>query len=240
MGTFRRYRTALSRHHRSRGFGIHSPHAFKFVRWVLRERLPYYSYPAIESIHKAVASMSGSRWRRKADISLSNAKMLFRITNYANPSAMLQVGAGSGLASSCMLAVNSRSAITLCDPQPTSHPAAQRVLEPWGNRITCRDNIAAAIMHYRKNQENAGGNPFVLIDHLPSGTDSNALLAYLNEILAGTAVVVMRNLNNDSALNDLWLQCKHAMPMGQTFNNEKIAILIASPKLQREDFFLWL
>ena len=80
----------------------------------------------------------------------------------------------------------------------------------------------------------------MLIDHLPSGTDSNALLTYLNEILAGTAVVVMRNLNNDSALNDLWLQCKHAMPMGQTFNNEKIAILIASPKLQREDFFLWL
>ena len=43
MGRMHRYRTALSRRHRSGGFGIHSPFAFNFVLNVLRERLPYYA-----------------------------------------------------------------------------------------------------------------------------------------------------------------------------------------------------
>jgi hypothetical protein len=33
--------------------------------------------------------------------------------------------------------------------------------------------------------------------------------------------------------------CKH-MSMGQTYTNNKIAILNPNPKLQRENFLLWL
>ena len=43
----KRYINAWSRHHRSGGFGIHSPYAYQFVRNVWRQRLPYYAYDGI-------------------------------------------------------------------------------------------------------------------------------------------------------------------------------------------------
>ena len=52
MGTFHRYRTAWSRLHRSSGFGVHSPFAYKFITCVLRERLPYYAYAELRTLRR--------------------------------------------------------------------------------------------------------------------------------------------------------------------------------------------
>ena len=50
----------------------------------------------------------------------------------------------------------------------------------------------------------------------------------------------MRNLNRNDAMKMLFEACCRHMPMGQTYTNNKIAILNPNPKLQREDFLLWL
>ena len=92
MGIIRRYRTAITRHHRSAGFGIHSPHAFNFVTNVLRGRLPYYAYDDIAALRQAVIKESASRWPHPRIISFKNAKLLFRVVNHFNPMEMLQIG----------------------------------------------------------------------------------------------------------------------------------------------------
>lgn len=55
----------------SRGFGIHSPFAFRFITEVLNERLPYYAYDRINS---TVAGHSAREWRT-----------LFRVLVYFRP-----------------------------------------------------------------------------------------------------------------------------------------------------------
>ena len=47
MLKIKRYYTALDRYRRSKGYGIHSPFAFRFVLKVLRERSGYYAYQTI-------------------------------------------------------------------------------------------------------------------------------------------------------------------------------------------------
>lgn len=63
----------LKRAWRSRGFGIHSPFAFRFVTCVLRERGEYYAYAELRRI-----AHSGARF---ADLSL-----LFRLVCFFEPS----------------------------------------------------------------------------------------------------------------------------------------------------------
>lgn len=63
----------LKRAWRSRGFGIHSPFAFRFVTSVLRERGEYYAYAELRRI-----AHSGARF---ADLSL-----LFRLVCFFEPS----------------------------------------------------------------------------------------------------------------------------------------------------------
>lgn len=45
--------TSPRRAARSRGFGIHSPFAFRFVREVLTQRYAYYSYPELDKAARA-------------------------------------------------------------------------------------------------------------------------------------------------------------------------------------------
>lgn len=83
----------LKRAWRSRGFGIHSPFAFRFVTRVLREDGEYYAYRELRRI-----AHSGARF---ADLSL-----LFRIICCFSPS---EVGVFGGLS------VQARKAIALAD-----------------------------------------------------------------------------------------------------------------------------
>ena len=62
----------------------------------------------------------------------------------------------------------------------------------------------------------------------------------LNRLLDEQCVLVMRNLDRDQTMAALFDTCRAHMPMGQTYTNDKIAILNPNPKLQREDFLLWL
>ncbi|MBP3737881.1 MAG: hypothetical protein J6I72_02370 [Muribaculaceae bacterium] len=236
-GVVRRYRTALSRHHRSAGFGIHSPHAFKFVTQVLRGRLPYYAYEDIAMLRRAVINATRSRWPHPRIISEKNAKLLFRVVNHFNPQCIMQVGTCYGVSCACMLAVSSTSRVVLCEPELDRFTATREVLALLGDRVECHDAVAATIAAYR---EQVGAElPFILVNDITTQQEAEALSLYVKELLAGCCVVMMRNLSRNKLLNQLWEEWRSYAPHGQTFTNEKLAVIVASPKLQREDFFLW-
>ena len=239
MGRFKRYRTAWSRHHRSRGFGIHSPYAFKFVREVLGERLPFYCYSHIEELRDNVVKLNRGLRPRTAVITTKDAKQLFRITNHFNPRHILQVSAGHAVTSASMLAVSSASQLWLQQGQFDPASVAGKVLAPYGERIHIHEDLEETIINY----EAALGHdevPFVLVDTAVHESDIPMLTSHLHKVLAGHAVVILRGIDRSDHIKQLWLSCKQMMPMGQTYTNEKTAILYATPKLQREDFFLWL
>ena len=52
-------------------------------------------------------------------------------------------------------------------------------------------------------------------------------------------MIVLRNLSRNDLMKQLWLNAKAEATYGQIFTNEKLAVVIANPKLQREDFLLW-
>jgi hypothetical protein len=228
---WKRYLTAWSRHHRSGGFGIHSPYAYQFVRNVWRQPLPYYAYGDLGLLIDTIQDGTTKQQRREMGlISEREARLLFRVTNFFNPQRMLQAGAATGIESVAMLAVNHASQLYLYDPQLEQNALAVRVLQSQQGRVECYDDIGVAV----DDLLGTGASSTMALVNVPVDE------AVLTRLLDNRCVVVLRNMNRDKMMHNLFDTCCSHMPMGQTYTNGKIAILNPNPKLQREDFMLWL
>ena len=71
MYRIRRALVWLRRSRHSRGFGVQSPWAYRFIRYVINEHYPYYSYRVLDDRWKVV-----SKKERKL------CRLYFRISNY--------------------------------------------------------------------------------------------------------------------------------------------------------------
>jgi hypothetical protein len=228
---WKRYLSAWSRHHRSGGFGIHSPYAYRFVRNVWRQPLPYYAYGDLGLLIGTIQDGTTRQQRREMDlIDEREARLLFRVTNFFNPQRILQLGLATGVESVAMLAVNRESRLHLYDPQLEQNALALRVLQSQQGRVEFYDD------------------PLVAVDEVLE-TGAPSMMALLNRpvdealllrLLDARCVLVLRNMNRNKPVSALFDRCCDYMPMGQTYTNGKIAILNPNPKLQREDFMLWL
>lgn len=231
---WKRYWTAWSRYHHSGGFGIHSPYAYRFVRNVWHQPLPYYAYEGIHQLLDTIRGGTSRRQQREMDvIGEREARLLFRVTNFFNPRHILQVGAATGAESVAMLKVSANSRLYLFDPQLEQNALALRVLQTQLHRIECFDNISVAINDFLENSRE---------DEAPALSLINAPIEeeMLQQLLNRETVLVMRNLRHSTAMRTLFDNCRRLMTKGQTYTNDKIAILLPHPKLQREDFSLWL
>lgn len=222
---WRRFFSAFTRYRRSKGFGIHSPFAFKFVLNVLREHHAYYAYSDIAVLREKAKKVSHLQ-----PLSQKEAQLLFRIANYFNPEEVMQVGNSGGIAGASMLAVANKMQIHTCD--------TSQWLSAFGHKVNVHDDFPTCQAQY-SSTTTGGVQPFILVEAIPEG-QTDALRAYLSEILCHDAVVILRNIDLDNAMHSLWMECRDAASTGMTFSNHKLAVLVASPKLQHQHFSLWL
>ena len=230
MRAWKRYLTAWSRHHRSGGFGIHSPFAFNFVRTVLRQPKPYYAYSGIGQLVNTIKANTTRRQRHDMDLLAEReARLLFRVTNFFNPRRILQAGAATGVESVSMLAVSRESRLYLFDPLIEQKALAVKVLQSQLERVDCYDDAQVAVDDFLQ----ADGASLALVN-VPIDE------ALLHRLLDAGTVLVLRRLSHDKMMLNLFDSCCSHMTTGQTYTNGKTAILNPNPKLQREDFTLWL
>ena len=163
-------------------------------------------------------------------ISEREARLLFRLTNFFNPQYILQLGAATAVESVAMLEVNHSCHLYLYDPRLEEKTLAIRVLQSQLDRVECYDNASVAVDDLLARGDEMR---MVLVNEHVDDT-------LLKRLLDDRCVLVMRNLDHDEAMRNLYESCCSHMTIGQTYTNNKIAILIPNPKLQREDFLLWL
>lgn len=72
-----------------RGYGVHSPFAFSFIKEVIFERTPYYKYAGLRAQEKQLARREG--WQVLYE-TLRVRRLLFRLVNYARPATVVDVG----------------------------------------------------------------------------------------------------------------------------------------------------
>ena len=234
MGLLKRYRTALARHHRSRGFGIHSPSAYRCVTQVLGERLPYSSYDDLRTLRKALLD-SGEQDL----ISDHDARLLFRIVSHFAPQHILLVGADSALTVAAMLMPSCLTDIYASGDNKRLTDIV-RQLDKLAGRVLPYVELKIALFDYMAAFIDRPKLPFVIINALPDPERAAILQRVLGEWLQGECVIILRNLHRDPAINPLWQEAKAMMLHGHTYTNHKTAILVARQRIPLEHFDLWL
>ena len=175
MSALRRYYTALSRYRRGKGFGIHSPFAFHFVLRVLKERAAYYFYDDIDEYRQlASAGRSRMKGRKRPLVSRKNARLLFRIVNCFQPSAVLAFGSSYGVSSRVILGVSRKTHLWLCEPAELM-PVVAEVLGGEMRRVTAGECAGELI---GQAAQEMGECPFVVVDYLRD-EDIPPVAAYL-------------------------------------------------------------
>lgn len=233
----KQYLTALRRYHRSKGHGIHSPFAFKFVLNVLRERLPYYAYEELDLLRRRAKEQSCSFMHRPRIISLKSAKYLFRIVNHFNPGDILQIGTNYGVSSASMLAVSHKISLYLCEPDVNEFPITHDILSHYGNTVNIYPSFKDGIKAY-SDTPTGQSTPFVLINDI-NPEEYNSILSYLYKVRNGNGVIIIRNIARNSLLQALWDALRDAATTGMTFTNNKTAVIVATSKLPHQNFSLW-
>ena len=104
-----------------------------------------------------------------------------------------------------------------------------RILQSQLDRVECYDDLTVAV-----DEVLAAGEPMMALVNVPVEETQ------LRRLLDAQSVIVIRNLNRAESMKALFDAASRYMPAGQTYTNNKIAILNPNPKLQREDFQLWL
>lgn len=78
----------LRRFRHRRGYGVHSPWAFSFIRSVVNERGHYYAYDTL--------AVQASRPRTRRSTPLKVDRLLLRLANYVQPACVVGVGEDLG------------------------------------------------------------------------------------------------------------------------------------------------
>lgn len=75
----------FARFRQRRGYGVHSPFAYSFLRGVVYERTPYYAYGRLSQLHPWWV-----RWL--AGYPITCRRLLFRLANFTHPRTIAVVG----------------------------------------------------------------------------------------------------------------------------------------------------
>lgn len=239
MGKLKNIGNALSRYQASKGFGVHSPFAFKFILNVLDEKYEYYAYDKLQQLRINVIERTRKENGYKPRvISISEAAAIFRIANYYNPQLFLSIGSSYGVAAASMLAVSKRSRMFLYDDNSAqNNAAALEILSGYGDRIVQGEDLQNTISGYITA---LGDNDmFVTVNNI-ADHDTATATALIDTAVSRRGVLIMRNIDSSRNMARLWQHCKQAMTYGMTFGNGKTAVMVLNPKLPRQDFEIWL
>lgn len=225
--------SSLGRLRRSRGFGVHSPFAFRFVLNVMCQKHGYYAYKTIEHLHFYATRLARHKPWRSDVMPLCEAKALFRIVNYYNPRHLLHLGSTAGLSVAVTALASSKSKHLLY----VQGAQCTDMLTSCAERVNREQTIHSAAEHYAQIIAESGEKSFVTIDLKEAEPEAEAVVRHAVD---NGGVIVFCNTAKGSESQRLSDMCRSYAGRGMWFGNNHLGVMVANPKLPRQDFMLWL
>ena len=202
------------------GYGVQSPSDFYFVQHVLRETSPYYAY---EPMRRMVEQYKG----RAPLCSLEICQLLFRLTDYARPHTIIEVGGGLSAFAMAMARPSVRCISVMPEESCASmHP----LLAEW------------------PNVELKSGDEMAIFSDLLGQTDSLAMLhvARTNRYrevvdlalqhVADTSLIVIEDIRSDEEKLAWWISLQESGSVSISYDLGSIGVLFFNKSRHKERY----
>lgn len=202
----------LRRYRNTKGYGIHSPFAFSFIRKVLVDRKAYYyAFPEIDALCGKTRrdTLLDNMLFSCNDYEKQEARMFFRMLCHFNPGQVIEVGGGNEVC---------RFIIERSVPHAALHRWSRENPTPIDPDKSC-----------------------LIVVNYSIAINFTILRSYLVRALdhPGGIVIFVRNMQIP-LVRKLWDQLSCVAPRGMSFHDDIDGVLVADPKLPRLDFeILW-
>lgn len=204
MNFLRRIYIWFKRFRYRRGYGVHSPFAFRLITDVVYERLPYYAYEELKQVRRQLPKGSAV-YPERVD------KLLFRLANRFSPQRVVEVGTGAGL-SLCYLSAARLEAqcVSLCGEDAAG--VCGEVVDPCKNATVVAEPLMDA---FRRELDI---EPGVDLLHIAHTADYSQVFEEFLPYAGENSLVVIEGIYETKAKNEWWKQVVADERTGITFD----------------------
>jgi predicted O-methyltransferase YrrM len=238
--------------------GVHSPFVFDLVTKCFYDKKEYSEYAILEDYRKALLQNTttievtdfgaGSKVfksntrainqiAKNAGISSKRAELLFSITNYFQPSTILEIGTSLGLATSALALGNPKAKIITLEGCPNTLHQCQLQLQKFNiNNVKC---INSEFENYLKNYQLSIIN-YQLI-YFDGNHSKEATLSYFELLLptiTNETVWIFDDIHWSPDMNEAWQIIKTHPKVTVTIDTFQWGIVFFRSEQEKEHFVI--
>lgn len=237
----------------SRGFGVHSPYLFDFVRNVLMENKPYYKFDEIENLRntlkkdktKVYIKDFGSGNDRVSTVSdiakkalkpRKQAQLLYRIVNHYKFNNLIELGSCLGISTLYISSVSSKSKCTSFEGAPEIAKIAENnFIELNVNNI---DLLVGNIDDTLSDGLNKGPFDFVFMD---ANHRYEPMMRYFEQIIkhiSENAIIVIDDIHHSPEMEKFWTEIIRHTEVTTSIDIYHMGILFTKKHLRQKNYKL--
>lgn len=213
----------LRRKRNSHGYGVQSPNDFFFVQQVLRGQSPYYAYAALHELYMAVKANTAQLSREEI------YRILFRLTDYVHPEAMIEVGSGVGL-STCSIAMArpAHSCIAI-NAEDSLHSEARRVCPQIAVRVGDEVALLSEELQHRGKLE------FLHIGHTPHYKE---IMQHALPYVCDKTLIVIDAIHEDTEKRHWWKSLQESTLTGVSYDLGTLGLLFFDQSRYKKAYWI--
>lgn len=236
----------------TRGFGVHSPFVFRFVNYVLKEKIPFYKFESIEQLRTALLkdkreidiidfgtgsdrTEKVSYIARKALKSAKYGQMMFRMICYFKVKNVLELGTSLGITTSYLAASDADIKCVSLEGCPDLAKIAQENFRKLGlQNIEVQQGDINQIL-------TTALNGFEKLDFIffDANHQSSAVLKYFDSCLSKVhknTVLVVDDINWSSDMEMAWKIIKDNPKVRTTIDLYQLGIVFFNTDLNKRHY----
>lgn len=225
----------MSRMRQARGFGIHSPFAFRLITKVIREKARYYAYDDVEEIGRTrvVNTLDRRQKHLRKLLSMSRGRLFFRLTNFFRPDHILEIGSSWGISSLYLRLAERAARLTIVEPVAEIADFAERLFAETGEQARfVRDAYETAIPACLEGESEG---LYIVVNRLPKA-QYRVLPHLLDPVLDQPSLLIIDGIRSNSAAKEWWEALIKDERVRVTVDMKNVGFVCCNPKLNKQNY----
>lgn len=207
----------------SLGYGVQSPNDFYFVQHILREKLPYYAYTALEEMN------------RQSDPCLPNYPMvlnrlLFRLANYIQPKVIVEVGAGTSVMAMAMACPRAHCIAITANHKCNN--ALQRLMAPYFH-VEVKEGDEMAIFNQLLSEK-----MHISLLHVAHTPHYREVVDMIQTYTGERILIIIEGIDDSKAKHEWWSHLQESNLTGITYDLGNVGLLFIDRSRHKETYWI--